>query len=173
MASLRLKPNSRFWIACYTDHNGVQRQCSTKETSRPKAQRIAEKYESAYKIKLTEAQARKVVSDIYEAIHGEVLFHATTRKFLAEWLASKKVETAPGSHKRYTNAVENLTRGSGFRGLLSYLCDPAKSPEIVGGNVAGRTRDELLREFSATRQANTRIKAPVWHCSLAQPTGFI
>lgn len=43
-------------------------------------------------MKLTEAQARKVVSDIYEQIHGEQLYHATNRKFFADWIAGKKNE---------------------------------------------------------------------------------
>lgn len=108
MASLRRKPNSRFWIACFTDDNGLQRQVSTKETSRSKAEKLAEKFESVYKMRLTEAQARKVVADIYEEIRGEQLYHATGRAFLAGWLQSKIADTASGTQKRYNNAVNGL-----------------------------------------------------------------
>jgi integrase len=115
MASLRRKPNSRFWIACFTDQNSAQRQVSTKELNRAKAQKIAEKFETTYRIKLTEAQARKVVSDIYEEIRGDKLYHATTRAFLSGWLESKKTETAAGTHKRYENAVDKLLAFLGDR----------------------------------------------------------
>ena len=73
MASLRKKPNSRYWIACFTDGDGIQRQRSTQTTDRTTAQSMAQKFEAAYAMKLTEAQARKVVSDIYEGLHGEQL----------------------------------------------------------------------------------------------------
>ena len=115
MASLRRKPNSKFWIACYTDGNGAQRQVSTKELSRVKAQKIAEKFEATYRLQLTEAQARKVIADIYEEIRGEKLIHAPARDFLANWLESKKAETAVGSHKRYANAVDKLLKFLGPR----------------------------------------------------------
>ncbi len=108
MASLRRKTNTRYWIACYTDASGVQRQSSTKELSRPKAMKIAERFEAAYQQKMTEAQARKVIADIYETVRGEKLHHATTRTFLTGWLASKEHEIANGSRKRYTNAVDKL-----------------------------------------------------------------
>jgi len=108
MASLRKKPISCYWIACFTDGDGVQRQRSTVTTDRAKAFATAQKLEASYSIKLTEAQTRKVVSDIYEQIHGEQLHHATTRKFFTDWIAGKKSELSPGSFKRYENAVDKL-----------------------------------------------------------------
>lgn len=41
-------------------------------------------------------------------IHGEQLYHSTTRKFFTDWMANKKSETSPGTHKRYQNAVDKL-----------------------------------------------------------------
>lgn len=43
---------------------------------------MAQKFEAAYRMKLTEAQARKIVSDIYQGLHGEQPYHATVQKFL-------------------------------------------------------------------------------------------
>jgi len=108
MASLWKHPKSQFWTACFTDENGRQLKRSTKLTDRSQALVMAQKYEAAYRMKLTEAQARKVVSDIYEQIHGEQLYHCSTRKFFTEWLASKKNELSNGSYKRYENVVEKL-----------------------------------------------------------------
>lgn len=115
MASLWKHPKSQFWTACFTDQNGRQLKRSTKLTDRNKAMLMAQKFEAAYKMKLTEAQARKVVSDIYEQLHGEQLYHATTRKFFTEWMENKKSETSPGTHKRYQNAVDKLLNLLGDR----------------------------------------------------------
>lgn len=108
MASLWKHPKSQFWTACFTDDNGRQLKRSTKLTDRNKAMLMAQKYEKAYRMKLTESQARKVVSDIYEELHGEQLYHATVRKFFADWLGGKQAEMSPGSHKRYKTAVDKL-----------------------------------------------------------------
>lgn len=70
-----------------------------------------------------------------------------------------------------------VSRGSGFRGALSYLLDAGpkatgeKKAEIVGGNMAGRTIYELSREFGNTRALRPDIKKPVWHASLSLPAG--
>jgi len=115
MASLRKKPNSRYWIACFTDGDGVQRQRSTQTTDRATANGMAQKFEASYAMKLTEAQARKVVSDIYEELHGDQLYHATAKKFLNDWLTTKQAEMSAGSHKRYKNAVDKLLKLLGPR----------------------------------------------------------
>ena len=149
MASLRRKPNSRFWIACYTDQNGAQCQRSTKTTARPLAQKIADKFEAAYRMKLTEAQARSVVSDIYEDVRGDVLFHATARAFLTGWLASKEIETSSGSYKRYVNAVDKL---------LDFLGDRAdRDIAYVDKKDLLALRDKTAAELSRST-ANTDLK---------------
>lgn len=67
--------------------------------------------------------------------------------------------------------IANLTRGGSFRGLLKYLFQKAKNAVVLGGNMAGLTLAELAAEFDAAREANTRVKTPVWHCSLSLPPG--
>lgn len=70
-----------------------------------------------------------------------------------------------------------VSRGSGFRGALSYLLDEGpkatgdKKPEVVGGNIAGRTVWEMSREFGNTRALRPDVKKPVWHASLSLPAG--
>lgn len=72
-----------------------------------------------------------------------------------------------------------ISRGSGFRGALFYLLDSGpkatgdKKPEVVGGNMAGRTIYELSREFGNVRGLRPDVKRPVWHCSLALPSGEV
>lgn len=149
MASLRKKPNSIYWVACFTDSDGVQRQRSTKETDRGKALAMAQKFEAAYTMKLTEAQARKVVSDIYEQIHGEQLYHATVRNFFTDWIAGKKNELSSGSHKRYQNAVDKL---------LTFLGERAdRDVAYVHKRDITELRDKTAADLTAST-ANTDLK---------------
>ena len=149
MASLRRKPNSCYWIACFTDANGLQRQRSTKETNRGSAQRLAEKFEAAYATKLTEAQARMIMSDIYQEVRGETLYHSTTRKFMDDWLANKKVETTAGTFKRYRNAKDKL---------IKFLGDRAERDiAYIHKRDISALRDKTATELSAST-ANTDLK---------------
>jgi integrase len=149
MASLWKHPKSQFWTACFTDDNGRQLKRSTKLTDRNKATLMAQKFEAAYRMKLTEAQARKVVSDIFEQIHGEQLYHATVRKFLTDWMTNKKAETSPGTHKRYQNAVDKL---------LAFLGDRAdRDIAYVHKRDLAALRDKTAAELSVST-ANTDLK---------------
>ncbi|OIQ81460.1 tyrosine recombinase XerD [mine drainage metagenome] len=149
MASIWRHPKSRYWTACYTDENGRQMKRSTKLIDRNKALVVAQKLEAAYRMKLTEAQARKVVSDIYEQLHGEQLYHATTRTFLTDWIAGKKNETSTGTHKRYQNAVDKL---------ITYLGDRAdKDIAYVHKRDLTDLRDKTATDLSVST-ANTDLK---------------
>lgn len=109
MASVRRKPKTKYWIACYRDAEGAPRQRSTKETNREKALTIAKKLEKAYALKLTEAQARKLISEIYEEVRGEQLIHSTTRDFMNRWLAAKEPPMlSRAAWHRYKNAVDKF-----------------------------------------------------------------
>jgi hypothetical protein len=65
-----------------------------------------------------------------------------------------------------------ITRGGSFRGAARYALDERRGlgrdhqPEIVGGNMAGRTSAELTREFEAVRQQRPDIRKPVEHVAL-------
>ena len=149
MSSVWKHPKSQFWTACFTDENGRQLKRSTKLTDRAKAASMAQKFEAAYKMKLTEAQARKVVSDIYEQIHGEQLYHSTTRKFFEDWMANKKSETSPGTHKRYQNAVDKM---------LVFLGDRAdRDVAYIHKRDLTALRDKTALDLSAST-ANTDLK---------------
>lgn len=71
----------------------------------------------------------------------------------------------------------NVTRGSGFRGVLDYAFDEGlkatgdKNAELVGGTMCGTDPRSLSAEFGHTRRIRKDIKRPVWHCSLALPAG--
>lgn len=89
MASLRKNPRSPYWIACFSLPDGRRTNRSTSVEAVPRnrkaAQKIADKYEEAARGKVTETQARKVIGDIYEILHGSTLPSATVDAFLGEW----------------------------------------------------------------------------------------
>jgi integrase len=106
MASVRRKPGTRFYIACYTDSNGEQRQRSTKSMNRVMAQRLADQYEETYRAKLTEVQVRRVLSDIHKQLHGKPLDAMTLDEWAQHWLKRVKSELSAGTHDRYSDAWE-------------------------------------------------------------------
>lgn len=61
-------------------------------------------------------------------------------------------------------------RGTGFRGVLDYLCDHDDGHHI-GGNMSGHTPRTLAHEFGIGRQARPDVGKPVWHMSLRLPVG--
>ena len=69
--------------------------------------------------------------------------------------------------------IAKITRGSGFGGVVRYVLNerkglvPEHQPEIIGGNMAGRTSVELVREFSAVRWLRPDVRKPVEHVSVS------
>ena len=69
--------------------------------------------------------------------------------------------------------IAKITRGGGFRGAARYVLDERHGldhehqPEIIGGNMAGRTSTELTREFEAVRQQRPDIRKPVEHLAVS------
>lgn len=64
-----------------------------------------------------------------------------------------------------------VNRGNGFRGLLDYALGESKAHEIVGGNMAGQTAQELAAEFKVSRQLRPEAKNPVVQFALSMPPG--
>ena len=150
MASVRKHSDSRFWIACYTDENGKQRQRSTKETDRRKALRMAFEYEEGYRKLKTESQARRVLSDIYEQVHGESLGSASIQVFFAQWLKQKSTEITLGTFARYQNAV------AGFLGFLGIRKERELASLQVKDFVDYRT-EQANKSTASTANINLKI----------------
>lgn len=62
--------------------------------------------------------------------------------------------------------IGNITKGSDFGGICTYLLHPDKESQIIGGNVAGTTPGELEAEFMAFASLNQRVRKVVNHLSL-------
>jgi integrase len=149
MASLRKKPKSKYWYACFQLPDGTRVQRSTRETNSKNAQKIANDYERAAAARTTETQARRVIQEIYERVTGRELPSKSVDAFLTEWLAIKKVELAPSSYDAYKAVVTDFTKFLGDRKHeeLLYL----RTADIVA------YRDSVAERVTAS-SANTKLK---------------
>src|SRR6266480_5741104 len=112
MASIRQREGTKFWFGCVTLPNGRRVQRSTKETDRKRAQKIADQWEAATRGLVTARQTQRVIADLYRDITGQRLVFPTVREYFDAWVARKKPETAPSTHRFYHDKA---------RGFLSWL----------------------------------------------------
>lgn len=94
MASLWKHPESKYYVACFTDRNGRRCKRSTKETNKAKAQKIADSLEQVARQKQTVRQVRAVISDLHKSITGQEVASLTMREHSNNWLAEKKGTSA-------------------------------------------------------------------------------
>jgi hypothetical protein len=98
----------------------VQR--STKQTDKKKAQAIVDRWEEAAKLaaqkRLGEAQARRVLSEIYGHLHNEPLPSKTARQFLDEWADARKADTSPRTAAAYSQVARDFAETLGPRADL-------------------------------------------------------
>jgi integrase len=153
MASLRRKVRSPYWFACFNDADGKRTQRSTKQSDRRKAKAIAYQWERAAKLaserRLGEAQARRVLADIYEVTNGEPLASATARAFLTGWAERRKLDTAKRTYDAYKQVTRDFLESLG----------PRADRDISQMNKADvvKYRDEVLTRTSIAT-ANKSLK---------------
>jgi integrase len=110
VASIHRHPNSKYWYCTIGIPGHGQLQRTTKQTDRHKALEFAQRLEAAARANtLTESQARKVLSEIYEIKNdGEKLPGSSVRHFLEAWVANKKRETAASTGRAYSDATQRF-----------------------------------------------------------------
>ena len=114
MASLWKHPQSRYWTACFTDHQGKQRKRSTKETDKKQAMRTAETFEAEYRKVRTSAQIQKVLTDMHREITGTAVQRTTLAEFQTRWLQAKSAEGCSGATmKFYIHATKKFVEHLG------------------------------------------------------------
>ena len=59
-----------------------------------------------------------------------------------------------------------MNTGSDFRGLVNYLLDPSKTPQIVDTNLAGSDRNTMTWELNTCASQRPSTKKPVKHISV-------
>lgn len=119
MASVRKKPGSKFYYACFTGKDGVQRQASTKLTNRNDALTIALQWEQGYFTDRAEAKAIDQLRSIFADKRGETVTKITIEQFFNAWLEERRGELAVSSHERYKTSIDKLLSFLGARATRS------------------------------------------------------
>jgi hypothetical protein len=171
MASLHKDPRGRspFWYCAFTHADGTRSFKSTKKTKRKEAEAVCDGWQRAVDLShagtLTEVQARKVLSEIYERANTATIEFQTTAQFLRDWIESKKMTTAPGTSRRYRDTVEGFIKHLGVkseRGL------GAATPSDVL-----TYRDLQLAQGKSNKTANMEIKTLRIAFNMARKQGLI
>ena len=111
--------------------------------------KLALHWEDAAAKRITEAQARRVLSDIHEQIHGTRLSSPSVNEFVAQWLGRKQGETRAVTHAVYRHAVEEFAEALG---------DKAAQPlHYVTPTLVAAWRDAAAKKASP-RTANNKLK---------------
>jgi len=101
MASVWKHPLSKFWYARFTNAAGIQQNRSTKTTDRRTAERIANTFEDAHRMRQTETQIHRVMSDINRQLNGQALPTQTVKDYFIEWSKTATTETSPRTGEKY------------------------------------------------------------------------
>ncbi|MGL5836840.1 MAG: relaxase/mobilization nuclease domain-containing protein [Waterburya sp.] len=62
--------------------------------------------------------------------------------------------------------IGNINTGGDFRGLVNYLLDPSKTPQIIDTNLAGGNRNTMTWELDTCAKQRPSTKKPVKHISV-------
>jgi integrase len=149
MASLRRKPNSKFWIACFTAVNGQRAQRSTKTTNRKLALKLADDYEAAAQLRMTEAQVRRVLSDLHRTQSGTALASGSVRSFFDQWVKTKTGAVSESTRVAYKSAAKDFCDFLSDRADLQLLYVTKSDVAAFRDHIAG-SRSQVT--------ANTRLK---------------
>ncbi|MDQ3624436.1 MAG: tyrosine-type recombinase/integrase [Verrucomicrobiota bacterium] len=115
MAFVWKHPQSRYFVARFTDRNGKRRNRSTRTTNCREAQRIAEAFEAAANKRRTARQVREVIAALHKEITGDELPTHSFREFADSWLDRKAPEVGPSTLAFYRKAVSKFTAFLGPR----------------------------------------------------------
>ncbi len=118
MPSVRRKPGSSIWYACYTDGSGVQRQVSTGLKGKTEAFQLAVAYEGAGQLDLAEAEAIAEVQKIFARARGQSVTQISIDRYLRSWLEDRRGEVEPGSWTRYESSIVRFIE---FLGQTAHL----------------------------------------------------
>ena len=122
MASVHRAQRSPFWYAAFYSSDGTRAFRSTKCRKRGAALQVAIEWEKASRQardgRLTEAQARRVISDIYTIANGEKLTLFTAEGLVKEWLKTKLDSIAERSRPAYEKVAAEWIKHLGSRASI-------------------------------------------------------
>lgn len=167
MASIFRKPKSPFYFAAYRGPNGERVQRTTKEKKRSPALEKAQAWErlasQGRNRTITEANARKVVSEILEKSTGETLHFHTCKGWLDEWLAGKRGAVADKSIVKYEQVNKDFVTHLGERATLTLAAIGPKDIRSFrdalakGGRSASTVNQTIRKVLSAPFLAAMRL----------------
>lgn len=156
MASLHKDPRGKspFWYCAFYRPDGSRAFRSTKERNRTKALRICLGWDDAARQgkekRLTEAQVRRVLSDIMENATGEKVQFYSTRSWLEEWLKNREGSASATTMQRYKQVIRDFLEHLGDRAELTIAA-------VTHGDVV-RFRDKLKVGGRAESTVNNTVK---------------
>ena len=154
----------QYWVAAFYDARGKQHRRTTRETNKKRALKVAEQFEAVAKRQMSAAKVRKTFSEFYRAYYGAELPQATVRSFAEQWLASRKAETSPLSHRVYEIALDKF---------LACLGPRADHPlDDVARSQVAAFRDAQLA-VSAAATTNLTLKVVKMLFRSARRDGFV
>jgi integrase len=154
MASIFKRPDGPHYFAAFRDALGRRKQRTTKTTDRTLAIDLAIKWERAAASgragTFVEANARKVLSEIHESVHGTPITFHTTAGWVDEWLLGRAGTAAPGTVERYKSTCNAFIK---FLGEKSKLALGTVQPADVR-----RFRDKMQVDGYSAATCNQTLK---------------
>jgi len=79
------------------------------------AQKLADEYEAATRARMTEAQVRRVLSDLHKLTSGSTLPSASVRSYLDQWISAKRGTVAESTKTAYEATAREFCEYLGKR----------------------------------------------------------
>jgi len=112
MASITKRLRSPFWWASYYREDGGRAQTSKKTTDKKTAMRIATELEEAHRNRVTEAQMRRILSNLNERLTGQPLASSSLQDYASQWLQRKKGEVEHVTALAYKGTIEEFVKST-------------------------------------------------------------
>jgi len=115
--------SSPYWYAAFTDPLGRRLKKSTGQTSKSRALEMARTWEKASEeargLRLTEARAREVISELMRSVGGESLTVFTVEQWFGHFVKQKKKSRAGATAKRHAQMMREFMAFLGPRAKLN------------------------------------------------------
>ena len=160
------KLRSKFWYACFTDALGRRLKKSTGLTAKSKALEMARTWEKASlearALRLTEARAREVISELMQSVGGESLTVFTLEQLFSHFVKQKKKSRSDSTFRRHKQTMDELIEFLGPRAKLNIAA-------ITSKDIAGfRDRRHSLGLAPATVNLDVTILSSGFNAALRQ-----
>jgi integrase len=124
------KRRSPYWYACFVGATGKRIKKSTGLTSRSNALKMAHTWqkasEEARQLRLTEARAREVISELMQSVGGESLTVFTVEQWFGQFVNQKKKSRAAATGKRHAQTMRGFIEFLGAKARLNIAAVTSK-----------------------------------------------